>query len=469
MSAPANRLATGILPDSVIRTPDADATLLSVTLSEQLTPETVKAWLTDVTGLVGTLQSTVEEGRRVATVNVAFAASFFQTAPGTGRFGLSAEQIPVELATPPTLPALTGVAPVPGDVLFYILSTSDAAVAAFKAGLSATHPAAVVGDSLEVGFQRHDKREQFGFRDGLRNIPSPERPEVVFLDPERSPEEPAWTAGGSYVAYLKIRQDVAAMEGKSIDEQQQIIGRRKSDGSRLDLPEGTVVAQEGEFTGTACPAAAHIRKAGPRGTLHDGTRIFRRGVPYLTLNPDGSDERGLQFVSYQRSLDEFAAIFGRWMTNPSFPAPGTGTDSLLASGVITIEKAGFFFSPPRDSRFIGAQIFDPPPVDPCGVGRIVVQKELLDQNGQPVLSELGGISFQILQGGQPVGAEFTTDSTGRAVSPPVPRGTALAVHEVSAPVGFQEPADTEITLEKARTLVRIVNHQTPGSEPHYSG
>ena len=247
MSAPASRLATGILPDSVIRTPDANATLLSVTLSEQLTIETVKAWLTDVTGLVDTLQSTVEEGRRVATVNVAFAASFFQSAPGTGRFGLAADQIPVELATPPTLPALAGVAPVPGDVLFYIFSTSEAAVAAFKDGLSATHPAAVVGDSLEVGFQRHDGREQFGFRDGLRNIPSPERPEVVFLDPERSPEEPAWTAGGSYVAYLKIRQDVAAMGGKSTEEQQRIIGRRKSDGSRLDLPEGTVVAQEGEL------------------------------------------------------------------------------------------------------------------------------------------------------------------------------------------------------------------------------
>jgi Dyp-type peroxidase family len=469
MSAPVNRLATGILPDSVIRTPAANATLLTVTLSEQLTNETVKAWLTDVTGLVSTLEGTVEGGRRVATVNVAFAGSFFQSAPGVGRFGLAAEQIPVELATQPVLAALTGVAPVTGDILFYIMSTSEAAVATFKAGLSATHPAAIVADSEEVGFQRHDHREQFGFRDGMRNIPSAERPEVVFLDPERSPEEPAWTAGGSYVAYLKIRQDLTAMQGKSVAEQEQMIGRRKADGSRLDLPEGTVVAQEGPFEGTACPAAAHIRKAGPRGTLHDGTRIFRRGVPYLTLNPDGTDETGLQFVSYQRSLDEFATIFGRWMTNPSFPAPGAGDDSLLASGVITIEKAGFFFSPPKDARFIGASIFDAPPVDPCGVGRIVVQKELLDQNGQPVLSELGGISFQVLQAGQPVGGEFRTDSTGRAVSELVPRGTALTVHEVSPPEGFEEPADTEVTLQKARTLVRVVNHQKPGGEPHYTG
>ena len=287
---------------------------------------------------------------------------------------------------------------------------------------------------------------------------------MVFLDPDRSPEEPAWTAGGSYLAYLKIHQNTEAMAAKSEPEQEQLIGRRKSDGSRLDLPAGTPIAQEGPFTGTACPVSAHVRKAGPRGELHDGTRIFRRGVPYETLNPDGTQKAGLQFVSYQRSLDEFAAIFGRWMTNPNFPEPGAGTDALLASGVITIEKAGFFFSPPSDPRFIGAPIFDPPPPDPCAIGRIVVQKELLGETGQPVLSELGGISFQLMQGGQPVGGEFRTDSTGRAISQPVPRGQVV-IHEVSAPQGFQQPSDTEVTLTKARELVKIANHVTPGPGP----
>jgi Dyp-type peroxidase family len=311
----------------------------------------------------------------VGTVNVAFAASFFTTPAGTARFGLTAAQIPVELATPPSLLALAGIPPVPGDVLFYIMSTSEAAVAAFESGLSATHGSAISADSLERGFQRHDGREQFGFRDGLRNIPASERPAVVFVDPDRSPEEPAWTAGGSYVAYLKIRQDLDAMKAKTEGEQEQIIGRRKSDGSRLDLPPGTHIAQEGPFESDTCPVSTHIRKAGPRGELHDQTAIFRRGVPYLTLNPDGTEDAGLQFVSYQRSLAEFAVIFARWMTNPHFLHEGTGSDALLASGVITIEKAGFFFTPPRDPRYVGAPIFDPPPPDPCATGRIVVQKE----------------------------------------------------------------------------------------------
>ena len=120
MSAPANRLAAGILPDSVIRTPSANAYLLSVTLSEALTANGVQGWLTDVTGLLDTLQSTFVGAQRAATVNTAFAVSFFQTSAGAPRFELTPAQIPVELATPPSLPALNGVAPVTGDVLFYI-------------------------------------------------------------------------------------------------------------------------------------------------------------------------------------------------------------------------------------------------------------------------------------------------------------------------------------------------------------
>jgi deferrochelatase/peroxidase EfeB len=387
MSAPANRLATGILPDPVIRTPDANAYLLTVTLNEQLTLEGVQAWLTEVTGLVNTLQTTIEGGQRVATVNMAFAASFFSASGGAPRFGLTPSQVPAGLATPPSLPALAGVPAVAGDVLFYIMSTSEEAVKA-----------------------------------------------------------------------------------KTEGEQEAVIGRRKPDGSRLDLPAGTPIAQEEEFQGDACPVSAHVRKAGPRGTLHDESRIFRRGVPYLTLNSDGTEDAGLQFVSYQRSLEEFAVIFTRWITNPNFPQEGAGPDALLADGLITIEKAGFFFSPPSDRRYIGASMFDSPPVDPCAFGHIVVQKQLVDANNAPVLSELGNIEFQVLREGQNVGAAFKTDSTGRAVSPPVPRDTALVVHEVAPPQGFQQAPDTAVNLAKARELVTIGNHRSPeGPGPVYTG
>ena len=197
--------------------------------------------------------------------------------------------------------------------------------------------------------------------------------------------------------------------------------------------------------------------------------IFRRGVPYLTLNGDGTLDAGLQFVSFQRSLENFAVIFTRWMTNPEFPERGAGPDALLNTNMIQLEKAGLYFAVPHDDRYIGASIFDRPSPDPCATGRIVVHKQLLDTNGQPILAELGGIAFQVRDAsGQAVGEEFLTDSAGHAVSPPVPRNTPLVVHELAPPQGFQQAEDTQVNLTKARTLVHITNKQTPGGEPVYS-
>jgi deferrochelatase/peroxidase EfeB len=457
--------AAGVLPDAVSRDRNSNGYLFAIALQPGLDAPGAQAWLTDLTGLLAALEAPGTDGVRVATAMTAFGASFFQTAAGP-RFGLTATQVPAGLATPPSLPALANVPSAAADVLVYVMSTSEAAVAMFERGLSATRSSGLASVTVELGFQRFDHREAFGFPDGLRNVPPAERPDVVFVNRQRTPEEPVWAAGGSYVAYMKIAQNLDAMAALSEDQQELAIGRRKQDGSRLDLPPGTPVSQESEFAGDACPVTSHVRKVGPRGTLHDETRIFRRGVPYLTLNADGSIDTGLQFVSFQRSLADFALIFGRWMTNVDFPTPGTGQDALLAGGLITIEKAGFFFAPPRDERYIGAPIFDPPPPDPCTTGHIVVQKQLVDANGAPVLAELGNIAFQVLgSDGQPVGGQFTTDSTGRAISPPVPRNQPLVIHEVAPPTGFQQIADVPVTLTQPAELVQVVNHQPPGPAP----
>ena len=469
MTLPA-RLAAGVLPDAVNRDRNSNAYLFAVDLQSALDQAGVQAWLTQLTQLIAALEVPDSAGVRVGTATVAFGASFFTTA-GQPRFGLAATQIPAGLASPPSLSALANATSAAADVLIYVLATSEAAVAAFESGLSQTHGTALASVTTELGFQRLDHREPFGFKDGLRNVPGPQRPGVVYVDPARSPEEPAWTAGGSYQAYMKISQNVDAMPALPEADQEQIVGRRKSDGSRLDLPPGTPVAKEGPFTSDACPVNSHIRKVGPRGDLHDETRIFRRGVPYLTLNPDGSVDTGLQFVSFQRSLNDFAVIFDRWMTNPQFPADGTGPDALLARSLITIEKAGFFFVPPADPRFIGASMFDPAPPDPCATGQIVVQKQLIDPNGAPVLSELGGIAFQVLNNGAPIGGQFVTDPSGRAISPQVPRGVPLVVHEIQPPQGFDQTADVPISVSQAAELLVVINRQSagPGPGPVYSG
>jgi deferrochelatase/peroxidase EfeB len=457
--------AAGILPDAVIRDPNANAYLIALTLAPQLDGAGVQTWLTELSSLITTLEQPGPGAAPVATAAVAFAASFFVSG-GQPRFELVQSQVPAQLLTPPSTPALASVPQFPGDVLVYVMSTSEAAVAAFERGLSGTRTTGLASVTVENGFQRSDRREPFGFLDGLRNPAGLRREAVVFVDLDRSPEEPAWAGGGSYVAYIKIHQDLDAMAALSEAAQEEIIGRRKADGSRVDLPLGTPVAAEGVFAeAAACPITAHIRKAGPRGGLHDQTEIFRRGVLYLTLNPDATIDTGLQFVSFQRSLNDFAAIFARWMTNVDFPSTAAGNDALIANSLITLEKYGFYFVAPADPRFIGASMFDPPASDPCAVGEIVVQKQLVDANGQPVLAELGGISFQVLQNGQPFGSPFITDSTGRAISPKVPRNVPLMVHEVAPPPGFEAVADTSVTLSADSELVTIVNQLTPGPGP----
>jgi deferrochelatase/peroxidase EfeB len=466
MSLPEKFQAPGVLPDAVIRDPNANAYLFGIDLTTDLDAAGVQQWLTGLTQLVGILQQPDAGGVRRATAVVAFGPSFFGPA-NQPRFGISPGAVPAGFVSPPPLDALNALPSAAADVLIYVMSTSEATVAAFELGLSSSRGTGLLSVAVECGFQRQDHREPFGFLDGLRNPKGADRTSVVFIDRDLSPEEAFWVEGGSYLVYMKITQNIAAMAALPQSQQESIIGRRKTDGSRIDLPAGTPIAQEGAFADDTCPVNAHIRKTGPRGPLHDETRIFRRGVPFTTINTDGSVDAGLQFVSFQGSLAAFAVIFERWMTNINFPVSGTGADTLQAQSLITIDKAGTFFVPPADSRYIGAGVFDPVPTDPCTLGSIVVQKQLVDTNGQPVLSELGGIAFQILDSNtrQPIGPVFMTDSTGRAVSPDVPRGAPLVVHEVAPPTGFQQAADVPLTLASCRQLITITNSEVPGPNP----
>ena len=116
-------------------------------------------------------------------------------------------------------------------------------------------------------------------------------------------------------------------------------------------------------------------------------------------------------------------------------------------------------------------MFDPPPPDPYATGRVVVQKNLVDENDQPVLSELGGIaSSSAKPPASPSANRRRPDSTA-ARSPARPAYAALVIHEVSPPQGFQQAPDTEMNLTKARELVHVANHVTPGPEtgPIYTG
>ncbi|WP_166395183.1 Dyp-type peroxidase [Rubrobacter marinus] len=293
------------------------------------------------------------------------------------------------------------------------------------------------------------------------------------MNRDLAPDEPHWAEDGTYMAYLKVRQDLDRFNALPVADQEQIIGRRKTDGSRLDLQAGTDPRTEGEFVAPTPSPNSHVRKTGPRGALHDRTLIFRRGVPYLNIREDGGLDGGLQFVSFQSSLDAFEVMLNKWEFNPNFPAAGSGMDRLFIEGYATIEKAGFFFVPPRDNRFIGASIFDPPPTAgrSRGPGRIVIRKRVIDASGNRVLAEVGGIGFQVFQAdtNQPIGGVFMTDSAGHAVSDDVPLNTPLVLREVSTPAHLEPMPEHTFTVTQRRQLVKLDNRVRPGPAPGYGG
>jgi len=451
-------LAHGIRPDSVIRDPRAEAILIFVTLRPDLDAAGAQAWLQRATELVRELEEPRPRTGRVASAAVAFGRSFF-VAGDVPRFALGSSQTPVGLRQPINVPGLADPLPA-ADVLFYVMSTSEAPVATFLDGLSATRTLGLSGVALERGFQPGDRREVFGFLDGLRNVRSGERHRVIYVDRETTPEEPAWTEDGSYLAYLKVPQDLDRWRRLPPEERERIMGRRESDGSRLDLPPGSNAHAEADFAGEPPSAASHVRKSGPRGA-RDVVQIFRRGVPYLTLNPDGRPNAGLQFVSFQGSPDQFEVILQRWMLNPAFPATAAGPDLLFASGLVSLEKGGLFLVPPHDPRFLGARLFDPPRRDPRPrrSGRLVVRKRAVDLNGQPALVDLGGFRFQVLRADDrsPVGEPFETNPGGRGVSPELPARTALLLTEVLAPFPVEPLSEIAFTIERRHQPIEVIN------------
>lgn len=164
--------------------------------------------------------------------------------------------------------------------------------------------------------------------------------------------------GGSFLVVRKLRQQVGEFDrvleqeaarlrdqdGLSIDAEQlawQIIGRRR-DGSPL-VQAGTGPNDftfERDDQGSACPFAAHIRRANPRNFEHGrpAPRIVRRGMSFGPLHDPGDPAsanapRGLMFMCYQSSIAEQFEVIQRWLNggNSTGIASSHG-DPLLGIG-----------------------------------------------------------------------------------------------------------------------------------------
>jgi Dyp-type peroxidase family len=450
---------SGVLPDRVIRDPKAEAAFVFLTLDPGLTADGAAEFLRRLGAAVDDIERP-RGGLRRASAAIGLGPSFFASDSGV-RFGLAAEQTPLGLRERIDLP----VEPLRADVVVYAMALEEAAVASFLQSLAELRSVGLVAAQVERGFQRDDGRELFGNRDGLRNVPWHERFRVVFVDRNEFPEEPAWAEDGSYLVYLKIRQNFDAWTSLSDDAREQAIGRRLADGSRLDLPPRSEPRREGDFTAEPPMADSHVRKVGPRGA-HDDVAIFRRGVPYFDLDPNGGPNGGLHFASFQCSLRNFDVIFNEWMRGAHFPRQNAGVDRLISQGLISFELGGVFFVPAHDADFIGAAAFEPPRPDPRPrtQGRVLVRKRAVDAAGNPVRADLDGVVFQIIHpDGTPVGSTFVTNSAGHATSEYLPINEDYLLREVTVPPHLEALGDVPFRLERRQQVVEVKDRLRPES------
>jgi len=480
--------AKGILPrrddrEVLYKNPQTCGYFVSVKLDPAIDRARAEAWLAAVSRLVDELVARLppeegeEKGRKVAAVAVGLAPSFF-TSGGAPRFDPAVEP-PDGFA--PGVPLPNGTAPlasvplVDADVLFYVASVFEARVNGFVSGLAEMRPD-VQAIWLERGYQRLDETEPFGYKDGVRNIRSQDRPRFVFIHRDGGElDEPAWADGGSYMAYLKVLQrpeQFAALPDDATRDQ--VIGRAK-DGTRLDLVgQGMDPKREPAEPPPNLAPTAHVRKVGPRGP-HDDTQIFRRGLPFIETTPEGHVRVGLQFCSFQASLDQFDVIFNDWMASRQFPphpdGAEAGMDALLdpARQLTLIEKVGFFFVPPYHAEGLAATVFAAHEERPRTTGRLVVHKRVVDPNDPTRRFERRGFVFQVLDGqGQVVAnSQFTTDSTGRGICPvELQVGQQYTLQELSSPVANVQLANTPFTMERRNQQLRVVNQVTQPNTPY---
>ncbi|GGW44187.1 iron uptake transporter deferrochelatase/peroxidase subunit [Streptomyces caelestis] len=179
-------------------------------------------------------------------------------------------------------------------------------------------------------------RNLMGQIDGTRN-PKPSEPDFdqrIFV-PEKG--EPAWMANGSYAVVRRIRMLLDDWEKLSVKAQEDVIGRRKSDGAALSGGTETT-AMDLEKTDSqgnlVVPINAHARITRP--DQNGGAAMLRRPFSFHDgIDPDGVPDAGLLFICWQadplrgfvpvqRKLDRGDALsqFIRHESSGLFAVPG---------------------------------------------------------------------------------------------------------------------------------------------------
>ncbi len=141
-------------------------------------------------------------------------------------------------------------------------------------------------DQVIDAFQHGESRDLTGYEDGTEN---PEGDEALATGVVQ--DAGAGLDGSSFVAVQQWLHDLDHFQGMPQQEQDHVIGRRRSDNEELD----------------DAPESAHVKRTAQENFTPEAF-VLRRSMPWAS-----AEGEGLVFVSFGKSFDAFEALLNRMM------------------------------------------------------------------------------------------------------------------------------------------------------------
>jgi putative iron-dependent peroxidase len=224
-----------------------------------------------------------------------------------------------------TLPAYSGrgfaVPSTPADLWFWLRGDDRGELFLRSERIVRALSQAFRTETLIDAFQYADSRDLTGYQDGTENPKGKKAAEAAIVQGLGEGMD-----GSSFVAVQQWVHDFDRFNALSTGEQDNSVGRRKSDNEEL----------------TDAPASSHVKRTAQE-TFSPPAFVLRRSMPWA------EDERaGLVFVAFGRSLDAFEAQLKRMVG-----AEDGVADALF--GFTRPVSGAYFWCPPMKSGRIDLQ------------------------------------------------------------------------------------------------------------------
>jgi putative iron-dependent peroxidase len=277
MTSGETRVATKAIPQDVLAPPAKSAIFLVLTIRDgDAAADTVRGVLGDVAALVRSVGFRIPEAGLscVAGIGSDLWDRLYAASPRPAHLH------PFKALTSTVPSTVTGAAheapSTPGDLLFHIRSARQDTCFELARQLMVR-----LGDVVDAvdevqGFRYYDERDLLGFVDGTENPGGAIAVDTVFVGDEDHDFE-----GSSYVIVQKYLHDLDAWGALTVEQQQMVIGRTKSDD--IELPDDVK------------PTNSHVAANTIVDADGNEQRIVRENMPF---GSPGAGEFGTFFCGY---------------------------------------------------------------------------------------------------------------------------------------------------------------------------